>query len=158
MLGSRQDRALATHSAALRASTRSAIQEHLVDIPLFSSCSKRELKLIARLARLEQRTTGASLTTQGLPGSEMYVLLQGTARVVRNGRKVADIGSGAVVGELSLLIRTPRNATVIATSSLEVAVLGSKEFAQLIKDAPGFDRKLLESLAQRMHALDTHAV
>jgi CRP/FNR family cyclic AMP-dependent transcriptional regulator len=158
VVNSRYNQTLAQQRVELNASTSGIVLAHLVDVPLFSTCTKRELKLVAKLARLERRASGAALTTQGMPGSEMFIVLQGTARVVRNGRKIADIGPGAAVGEIALLVKTPRNASVIATSPLEAAVLGGKEFAKLLDSSPGFDRKLLESLAGRIRELDSNAV
>ncbi len=141
----------------MRPSTREIVQGYFAGVSLFAYCSKRELRLVARLARVEDRTVGTKLTVEGKPGSEMYVVLQGKARVHRNGRRVADIGAGAVVGELSLLTKSNRNATVVATTPIEIAVLGRKELDTLIEGSPGFSRKLIEGLAKRVQELDARS-
>lgn len=149
----RRARARST-DASLRASRQDAIVRHFGDVPIFASCSKRELKAIAKAARVEQRASGATLCSEGTDGAELYVILQGTCRVARKGRKVADLGPGGVVGELSVLTRAQRNATVTATSLLEIAILGRAGFFDLLEASPSFNRKLLESLALRLQQLD----
>lgn len=134
------------------------VQRQLAEIPLFAGCSKRELRAVAKAAVIEQRATGATLVTQGSTGTDMFVLLQGQCRVVRNGRKVAQIGPGAVVGELSLLAKAVRNATVVGEAPLEVAVLGRRQFYDVLEQSPTITRKLLERLAARVQELDARAL
>ena len=144
----------AYRDAALKPSTAAAITYRFSTVPLFADCSKRELKLVCRASVVEHRAKGATLVTEGEPGSEAFVILQGTCRVLRNGRKVGQIEPGGVVGELSMLNRAPRNATVVADSPLEVAVLARREFLALLEAAPSIARKLLERLAARVQELD----
>jgi len=91
---------------------------------------------------------------QGQVGDEMLVFLSGTATVQRGGRKIATLSPGSVVGELGVLSRAPRNATVVTTSDSEIAVIGQRAMTRLLADAPGFARKLLEALADRVRELD----
>ena len=86
------------------------------------------------------------------------MIVEGTAKVSRQGRKVAEIGPGASFGELALLDRAPRNATVTAETPMELVVLGQREFAGLIDDVPGFARKLLAGMAQRLRESDAKSV
>jgi CRP/FNR family transcriptional regulator, cyclic AMP receptor protein len=86
------------------------------------------------------------------------VILDGEARVTRQGRKVANIGPGAAFGELALLEKAPRNATVIADTDMELVVLGQREFAGLIDEVPGFARKLLAGMAHRLREADARSV
>lgn len=138
----------------LRASKADAVLRHLGDVPIFATCTKRELKAIAKAAIIEQRASGATLCVEGEIGSELYVILQGNCRVTRKGRKVADLGPGGVVGELSVLTRAERNATVAASSPLEIAILRRRELFDVLAESPSFTRKLLESLATRVQTLD----
>ena len=57
-------------------------------------------------------TAGTLIVDQGQTGREAFVILDGSVIVKRNGKKVATLGPGAVVGELSLLDHGPRTATV----------------------------------------------
>jgi CRP/FNR family cyclic AMP-dependent transcriptional regulator len=144
----------AYRDAALRPSTASAIAYRFSTVPLFADCSRRELKQVCRAAVVEHRAKGATLVTQDEPGTEAFVILQGTCRVVRNGRKVGQIEAGGVVGELSMINRAPRNATVVADTPLEVAILERRDFLALLEKSPSITRKLLERLAARVQELD----
>jgi len=146
------------HRRVLRPSKAGAVYLHFGEVPLFSSCSKRELKLLAKSAVVEPRATGATLVTEGEVGNAAFVILQGTCRVSRKGRRVGTVKPGGVVGELSMLNRAPRNATVVAESPLEVAILGRREFLALLDQSPSISHKLLESLAARIQELDARAL
>jgi CRP/FNR family cyclic AMP-dependent transcriptional regulator len=141
----------------LRASTSAAIQVHFAAVPLFEECSKRELKLLAKIAVVEPRAAGATLITEGQCGSDAYVLLQGKCRVLRKGRRVGEIKAGGVIGELSMLNGAERDATVVADSQLEVAIIARRDFLSLLEHSPSISRKLLKSLAARVQELDARA-
>jgi CRP/FNR family transcriptional regulator, cyclic AMP receptor protein len=144
----------AYRNAALRPSTAATISYRFSTVPLFADCSKRELKQLCRTAVVEPRATGATLMTEGEPGTEAFIILQGSCRVARNGRKVGQVEPGGIVGELSMLNRAPRNATVIAEAPLEVAILERRDFLKMLESSPSITRKLLERLAARVQELD----
>jgi CRP-like cAMP-binding protein len=131
---------------------------HLSEVPLFSALSRKELNLVARRAEDVQVPAGRVLVSEGSTGAEFFVILSGTAKVSRRGRKVATLGPGAAFGELALLDRAPRNATVTAESDMELVVLGQREFGGLLDDVPGFARKLLTGMARRLREADNHSV
>lgn len=131
-----------------------AIESALANTSLFSQCSARELRLIARLAKTREVPEGTRLLVEGEVGDRMLVLLAGSATVQRGGRTIATLASGDVIGELGVLSRSPRNATVVATADSEVAVIGQRAINRLLADAPGFARKLLEALSDRVRELD----
>ncbi len=137
---------------------RDAFIEHLQQVPLFSACSRKDLQLVAKRAEDVRVPAGKALVSEGETGHEFFVILDGTARVSRGGRKVATIGPGAAFGELALLERAPRNATVVADSDMELVVLGQREFAGIIDEVPGFARKLLTGMAKRLREADARAV
>ncbi len=128
--------------------------QHLADVPLFSSCSNRELQKIARAADEITVDEGREIVTQGATGHEAFVVIDGTARVVRNDQEIATMGPGDYFGELALLDGGPRTASVVATSPMTLLVLGQREFAGLIDEVPGLAHKILTSLAQVVRALD----
>jgi len=137
----------------------SVIESALANASLFSACSKRELRLVAKLAKMRRVPRGTALLVEGEVGEEMLVFLAGSAAVVlRGGRKVATLGPGDVVGELGVLGRAPRNATVTTTVDSEVAIISRRALNRLLADAPGFARKLLEALAERVRELDRQLV
>lgn len=128
--------------------------DHLASVSLFSACSKKELQAVARSSDEVDLSAGSVLCEQGSVGREAFVLLEGTAEVARNGKKVASIGPGTCVGELSLLDHGPRTATVTATSDLKVLVIGVREFSAIIDDVPTIAHKLMRSLAGLVRELD----
>ncbi len=103
---------------------RDAFLDHLSEVPLFSALSKRDLQLVARAAEDVKVEAGKVLVTEGSAGAEFFVIVDGKARVTRRGRKVAGLGPGQFFGELALLDRAPRNATVVAETPMELLVLG----------------------------------
>lgn len=124
-------------------------------LPLFASCSKRELSRIARAGDEVHVPAGKVLVDQGEMGREAFVILSGKAAVKRNGRKIATLGPGDPVGELALLDRGPRTASVVATTDLSVFVLSTRGFNAVVDDSPGLSRKLLSFLAGRVRDLDS---
>jgi CRP-like cAMP-binding protein len=135
-----------------------AFLSHLAEVPLFSALSKKELGLVARRAEDVKVDPGRVLVTEGSTGSEFFVIIDGTAKVSRRGRKGATLGPGAAFGELALLDRAPRNATVTAETPMELVVLGQREFGGIIDEVPGFSRKLLAGMARRLREADAHSV
>lgn len=129
----------------------------LAGIPLFSQCSKRELGQVAALTVAAELKNGAVLTRQGAAGGLAYVIAKGRAEVSRNGRTLAMLGPGDVVGELSLIDGGPRSATVRARTDLAVLEIDGRDLNQLLKRAPSVVRKLLETLAGRLRDTDAMA-
>jgi CRP/FNR family transcriptional regulator, cyclic AMP receptor protein len=127
--------------------------ETLGTVPLFSACSKKELQLVAKSAERVTIPAGKVVVNEGAAGTEFFVIIDGRARVERHAREVAVLGPGQFFGDLALLDRAPRNASVIADSDLEVAKLGQRAFDTLL-DVPGFSKKLLAGLARRLREQD----
>ncbi len=152
------NRERAIRTPALRRSSAATVHVCFASVPLFSGCSKKELRLIAKSAVVETRAPGATLVTEGEPGQRAFVVLQGTCRVIRRGRKVGTVGEGGVVGELSLLTGAPRNATVVAHTALEVAILDRREFIALLEASPSIGHKLLQVLAARLQQFEKSSV
>lgn len=136
---------------------KDAYLDHLASVPLFASLSRKELQTVARASDELTLAEGKELVHQGDVGRECFVILEGTATVRRNGRKVATLGPGSYFGELSLLDKGPRTATVTADTPLTVLVLGPREFSSVLEQVPGMTHKLLAALAGRVRDLDTKA-
>lgn len=124
--------------------------ELLRNVALFSSCSDRELRKIAALADEVEVPAGHVLTVEGEPGSEFFVIAEGKAKVVIGRRKVAALGPGAFVGEMSLLDHGPRVATVTAQSPMRLFVLDARQFSSMLNEVPFIGRKMLKGLAERL--------
>ncbi len=129
----------------------------LATVPLFSACSKKELQMVAKSADRVTVAPGKVVVNEGAAGTDFFVIIDGRARVERHGRQVATLGAGAFFGDLALLDRAPRNASVIADSELEVAKIGQRAFDALL-DHPGFSKKLLAGLARRLREQDARSL
>jgi len=119
-------------------------------VPLFARCSRAELKEIALLADEIDLHEGTEMTREGAPGREFFVLLDGTADVKKNRRRVNTLGPGDFFGEIALVSREPRTATVIATSPVRALVITDRSFRRLLDDAPKVQTKVMEAMAQRL--------
>jgi len=128
--------------------------QHLTEIPLFSSLSKKDVGRIAKASNEVTLPAGSVIVDQGDAGRDAYVILEGTATVKRNGRKVATLSTGDSVGELALLDHGPRTATVTADSEVTALVLTPRELQSVLDEVPELSRKLLASLAGRVRELD----
>jgi CRP/FNR family transcriptional regulator, cyclic AMP receptor protein len=136
---------------------RNSSLEHLAQVPLFSSMSKRDLQKIGRSSDEVDVEAGRVLVEQGTRGRECFVILDGAATVKRNGRKVATLAVGDHFGELALLDGGPRTATVVADTPLKVLVIGQREFSGVLDEVPGLAQKVMASLAQTIRSLDQKA-
>ena len=131
--------------------------EHLAKVPLFSALSKKELQTIARASDDVGVPKGKILVEEGKPGHEFFLILDGNASVKRGKREIAKLGPGQYFGELALLDRGPRSASVVAKDDMEVLVLGQREFAGVIDEVPNLAHKLLTTMAQRLREADAKA-
>jgi CRP/FNR family transcriptional regulator, cyclic AMP receptor protein len=129
--------------------------DHLASVPLFSGCTTKELRDIAKATVELTLDEGKEFVTQGDVGREAFIIVEGTADVSRGGNTIATLGPGDCVGELALLDHGPRTATVVATSPLTVLVLGPREFSGLLDEVPTLNHKILASLASRIRELDS---
>jgi CRP-like cAMP-binding protein len=128
------------------------VLDKLKAVPLLSGCNGKELRQIANLGvRLTVRD-GTAMTRQGKPGREFFLLIDGAPRCTVDGNLVATFGPGDFFGEMALLDRGPRHATVVAQGPAEVLVLYGNEFDDLMEASPSIARKLLSALAERARA------
>ena len=114
---------------------RDAKIELLKRVPLFSGCSKGELRELAKSADELDIREGTVLTREGRPGREFFVLLEGTAEVKKGSRKLNTLGPGDFFGEIALVSREPRTATVVARTPARVYRLGREGFDRLVAGA-----------------------
>lgn len=134
---------------------KNAYLDHLADVPLFRACTSKDLSTIARHAEDVTVDAGKVLIREGsVGGQEFFVIVSGKASVMRGRRKVATLGPGDYFGELALLDRAPRNATVTADTPMEVVVLAPRDFTAVLEDVPGLSRKLLIGMAKRLREAD----
>lgn len=127
-------------------------------IGLFEGLSKKELGFLAQQVTEATFAEGTELVTQGELGREAMVLMEGSAVVRRGDRKIAELGPGDVLGEMSLINHTPRNATVTATSPVTVLVMDAREFSSMVSASEGLAVKLLRTVAARLVENESSAI
>jgi CRP-like cAMP-binding protein len=133
---------------------RNAKIELLKSVPLFSQCTRKELAAVAAVADEIDLREGRELTRQGSPGREFFVLIEGEAEVRRNGRKVRTLGDGDFFGEIALVTKRPRTATVVARTPVRVLVVTDRSFRRMIEESPSMQTKVLQALAERLSGDD----
>jgi CRP-like cAMP-binding protein len=124
----------------------------LKSVPLFEHCSRRELGRIAGITEESDVDRGTVLITEGDRGREFFVIVSGEVEVRRKGRKLATLGPGTYFGEIALLSRQPRTATVTALTPLRVLVIADRDFVDLLDAMPELWLKVARSLAERVAA------
>ncbi len=126
----------------------------LQNVPLFSACSKKELEKVAKAADEISMAAGAVVVDQGDMGREAFVILSGDVTIKRNNRKIATLGTGDVVGELSLLDHGPRTATAVCATDCTLLVIDQRRFINVLDDVPSIAHKLMGALASRIRVMD----
>jgi CRP/FNR family cyclic AMP-dependent transcriptional regulator len=127
-------------------------------VPLFSRCNKKELAEIASHADEIDLPQGKQLIRQGERGREFFVLLEGEADVERDGEHIQTMGSGDFFGEIALVSKVPRTATVTATTPVRALVITDRDFRTLLEHSTEINLKVLEALAERLAQLQADQV
>jgi CRP-like cAMP-binding protein len=124
----------------------------LAELPMFYACTRREIAALSRLATRVDVSEGKVLTTEGDPGQEFFIVLAGTAVATHESTEVAVFGPGDCFGEIAMLDPGPRTATVVASTPMTLAVVGRREFEDILDAVPTLAHKLMRSLAKRVRA------
>ena len=103
----------------------------LKEIPIFSHLSDEEARRLAAFATETSVADGQILMKQGDYSTELIGIQEGTADVIRDGKKIASLKEGDLIGEMGLLEHEPRNADVIATSPMRVMKLTHWEIRRM---------------------------
>lgn len=131
--------------------------ERLKEVPIFEGCSQRQLRSVARIARVVDAPAGTMLTRADEPGDEFFLILDGTASVEVAAEERVPLRPGAFFGEMSLLDGGPRSATVVAETPVRFLVIMRRNFSVLLKDVPGLTQSLLVTLSRRVRQAEARA-
>ena len=128
------------------------LKDDLQELDLFSDASRSELAVIAKqLTRLKVKA-GRVLVREGGFGNEFMIIVSGMAEVTQDGRSIATIGRGDLVGEMALLQPDRsgrRNATVTAVTDAEIYAGSASEFRRILEAAPSVAEKVHQTIASR---------
>ena len=117
---------------------------------LFTGVAPEGLAALAGRATEIDFPTGHVIARQGEIGTGFFVIVDGGVRVVRDGAVIARLGHGDFFGELSVLDRQPRNASVVAETPVRCLALASWEFDAAVAESPGIALAIMRGLAGRL--------
>jgi CRP/FNR family transcriptional regulator, cyclic AMP receptor protein len=132
--------------------------ELLRSVWLFERCSNSELASLQKIATPLDLPAGKVLTTEGEIGREFFVIVSGSAEATRGGVTIGTLGAGSFLGEMALLDRKPRTATVTTLEPSTVLVITAGAFSSLVDTVPSVDRKMLVVLAERLREVEARFV
>ena len=124
----------------------------LAGVPLFAELPKRHLRELAKASGVAEYGEGQTVVKQDAAGDVCYVILEGQARVMRNGRRMATIASGGFFGEMSILDGAPRTASVVTDEPSRLLSLPRKAFVDLLASSPSVASTVLAVVARRLRA------
>ena len=126
--------------------------ESLRRVPLLAGLDRKELELLAKLAKEQRYEPGATIVKSGASGHGLYIIKEGTVSVVRDGQKVASMGPGQFFGEISVLDGGPRTADVKADTETVCLTLISWEIKPLLMDNAAISYKMLLEMVKRLRS------
>jgi CRP/FNR family transcriptional regulator, cyclic AMP receptor protein len=131
--------------------------EILREVPLFAGLENKELKRLAKNMVERTFSDGQEITTQDAKGNWFFVIEEGTATVRRDGETVRNLGPGDYFGEIALIDRGARSATIVANGELHCQGLSAIAFRPLVQTHPEIAWPLLEAMVERLRDAEKRA-
>jgi CRP-like cAMP-binding protein len=128
-------------------------ESELRSIPLFESLTSEERRAIAPHADEIEVQEGTELVRQGEFAYEFFVIETGGAEVLRDGEHIADLGPGDFLGEMGIVSKGARNATVTTTSASRVIVMTEQDFRSMSHSNPEIASRIKAAVEERCDAL-----
>jgi CRP/FNR family transcriptional regulator, cyclic AMP receptor protein len=122
-------------------------EQQLKKVPLFSQLGKKSLAEIARLADRIDVRPGEVVVRQGEYGDQFVMILEGEAKVERDGKVINRLSPDAFFGEIALIAHRPRTATVIAETPMKVLAVHKSHFEELLETTPGLWKDIAVALS-----------
>lgn len=126
----------------------------LREVPIFSRLSKRQLNSILGSSKQLTFERSEKVIKEGDSGVAFYLILEGSASVVKHGKQLAKLGKGNFFGEMALLDNQPRSADVIADEDMKCLVLPTWSFWSLVSTDYKIVRPIVQELVARLRATD----
>jgi CRP-like cAMP-binding protein len=128
-------------------------ESDLQSIPLFESLPRDDRRLIAQHADEIDVAEGTDLVRQGEFAYEFFVIEQGGAEVLRDGDHIADLGPGDFLGEMGIVSKAVRNATVTTTADSKVMVMTEQAFRSVARTNPDVASQIQAAVEERCQSL-----
>src|SRR5438034_1288627 len=119
-------------------------------VPLFAHCTTKQLQFIITQVEDMDFAAGRVLCREGQSGADFFVLLSGGADVTKKGRKIAKMTAGDFFGEIALVDRGPRTATVTTTEPSRCLVLGPRQFQNVLHQDTDIAHSVMKALTLRV--------
>lgn len=129
---------------------RGVTNEQLASVELLSGLDQEALERVKSCSHFIGAHPGLHVIREDDAGFELYLILSGTADVIRNGEVVASLGKGDVFGEMAILGNVHRDADVVATSVMSMISMSANEFHRLVADHPEIERRVRNIAEERM--------
>ena len=127
--------------------------EMLRTVPLFTACNDKQLSFIATQVEEMDLAAERDLCREGDSGGEFFVIVSGAADVIRKGKTIDTLGPGQFFGEIALIDRGPRTATVRAKTPMRCLVLSPSQFQNVIQQDASIAVAILRTVGERLRAL-----
>jgi CRP-like cAMP-binding protein len=126
----------------------------LKNVPLFQDLEQRDLESIASNLREVTFNAGQEVTTEGGGGVGFFVIQEGEATVTVHGEQRGKLRTGDYFGEIALIARTDRTATITADSNLRCLGMTSWDFRPLVESNGTIAWKLMRAIARKIQAAE----
>jgi len=144
-----------TRQPEVRASrTKRETAVALAGVPLFADLPKKHLRRLAREADELTFAPGDQIVREGSLGETLFVVMEGRAKVTRNGRRVGEVLPGDFFGELSTIDGGPRTASITAVTPIRVVRLFRRTLRKLLEDEPQLTIKILDGIVRRIRQVE----
>ena len=130
----------------------------MAEVGLFRDLPRAQLKRLALVSREVSHPAGKEIAAEGLGGLAFHVILEGSAKVSKDGRELRTLGPRDYFGEISMIDGKPRSATVTAVEPLKALAIPHVDFDQVVDEDPTFARYLLKTLCARLRDAEARSV
>jgi CRP-like cAMP-binding protein len=128
--------------------------EMLAAVELFTVLTKKEVKMIHDSGKEVSFHAGRTIVSEGETGVGFHLILKGKAKVTVNGRLRAKLGPGDYFGEMAIIDRGPRSATVSADTDVQTLAIASWDFMPVLSQNFEMCRKIMVELSRRLRSAE----
>ena len=132
------------------------LEKQLATVPLLEGLDARIRRRLAETGKRRTYDADEEIVREGSTGTALYIVLSGTARVVRGGEQLGEVKAGDFFGELALIEEHPRSASVIANTETECLLFPAWEFTALLGEHPEIAVPIMKALIGRLHRREHH--
>ena len=122
----------------------------LAGLPLFAGVSDESMTRLTAVAGEQSFAPGQFVVRQGQVGTGLYVVIEGSVRVLRGADELTTLGPGSFFGELSVIDQQPRNASVQAAEPTTCLAIASWDLLAMVESDPAFALNLIKGLVARV--------